>query len=1101
MNQSCFQASDWYQAITLTERIASLRAVHDKRFKIEIDTNLTQRRAARWQSQSPFSTHSYFAQRLEMDGTSENELRYLLGEPVEAIHNRFPIPPTWLMKLSRAFARPAIPDTSTLPVPEASDNQAKPKGHGKFSKQEAAAFLNVIKPLIREARDHVRAGAQALSKDYDGLLFDPTTIERTLFANLPGQLISMLSRALVLELNVARLQGLLCGTTPEERFQSFFEHLRQPDAALALFQEYPVLARQLTICLDHWADVSLEFLKHLCADWEMIRAIFSPACDPGRLVEVNSGVGDKHRGGRSVLIAKFSSGFQIVYKPKSLAVDVHFQELLTWLNGRGDHPPFRTLKILDRGTYGWAEFVNTASCDSSEEVRRFYERQGGYLALLYALEATDFHYENLIAAGEHPMLIDLEALFHQRVGGISVHQADVVADNTIAYSALRVGLLPQRIWSNAEGQGIDLSGLGATAGQLSPDGVPFWEDAGTDAMRCARKRMAMPGSHNRPTINGDEVNVLNYAEAILTGFTAIYQLLLEHRHELLADDGPLARFTEDEVRVILRPTRTYGMLLHESFHPDVLRDALDRDRLFDRLWVVIEHLPHLAKVIPAERDDLQQGDIPMFTTRPGSRSLLNSAGEEIADFFDEPGITLVRRRVQQLSEENHAQQLWFIRASLTTLAMEAEQTERPTRRVTETQATADREQLLRAACAVGDRLGWLALRGEEQDVSWIGLQFGTDRHWSLVALGPDLYDGLPGVALFLAYLGAITQEERYTALAQSALTMLRRQIERSQQVITSIGGFDGWGGVIYTLAHLYALWNQPALLVEAEAVAHRLPNLIEQDEQLDIIGGAAGCIGGLISLYRCAPSERTLAAAIQCGDRLINRAQSMEHGIGWTTKISETKALTGFSHGAAGIAWALLELVALTGENRFQQTALAAIDYERSLFSPEAKNWPDLRENETDRRPADDAQSKFMTAWCHGAPGIGMARLRSLPYLDDAEVRAEIDTALQTTLARGFGSNHSLCHGDLGNLELLLQADQIFNDPALRWQTRNIAATILESIKHDGWLCGVPLGVEVPGLMTGLAGIGYELLRLAEPTRVPSVLVLQAPPTLRLVNG
>jgi hypothetical protein len=37
------------------------------------------------------------------------------------------------------------------------------------------------------------------------------------------------------------------------------------------------------------------------------------------------------------------------------------------------------------------------------------------------------------------------------------------------------------------------------------------------------------------------------------------------------------------------------------------------------------------------------------------------------------------------------------------------------------------------------------------------------------------------------------------------------------------------------------------------------------------------------------------------------------------------------------------------------------------------------------------------------------------------------------------------------------------------------------------------LAVETPGLMTGLAGIGYGLLRLAVPTRVPSVLVLEGP--------
>jgi lantibiotic modifying enzyme len=219
----------------------------------------------------------------------------------------------------------------------------------------------------------------------------------------------------------------------------------------------------------------------------------------------------------------------------------------------------------------------------------------------------------------------------------------------------------------------------------------------------------------------------------------------------------------------------------------------------------------------------------------------------------------------------------------------------------------------------------------------------------------------------------------------------------------------------------------------------------------------------------------------------------MEHGIGWMPKFGGTKPLTGFSHGAAGIAWALLELAAVTGEERFRKAALDAIAYERSLFRPEVGNWPDLRDFANTLKADNNNQHTCMTAWCHGAPGIGLARLRCLQHLDDAQIRSEINAALKTTLAHGFGGNHSLCHGDLGNLELLLQASEILGEPQWRHQVNRLASIILESINQHGWLCGIPLGVESPGLMTGLAGIGYGLLRLAEPKRVPSVLVLEPP--------
>src|SRR5207253_635076 len=162
-----------------------------------------------------------------------------------------------------------------------------------------------------------------------------------------------------------------------------------------------------------WSDgSSLDFLHHLATDWGAITARFSEARDPGHLVELDTGAGDRHHGGRSVSIATFSSRLRLVYKPKSLAAAVHFGELLSWLNARGADPDFQGLNVLDRGDRGWVEIVENRDCTSAGGVRRFYERQGGYLALLYAIGAADFHYENLLAVGDHPVLVDLEGLFH-----------------------------------------------------------------------------------------------------------------------------------------------------------------------------------------------------------------------------------------------------------------------------------------------------------------------------------------------------------------------------------------------------------------------------------------------------------------------------------------------------------------------------------------------------------------------------------------------------------------------------------------------------------------------------------------------------------------
>jgi len=223
----------------------------------------------------------------------------------------------------------------------------------------------------------------------------------------------------------------------------------------------------------------------------------------------------------------------------------------------------------------------------------------------------------------------------------------------------------------------------------------------------------------------------------------------------------------------------------------------------------------------------------------------------------------------------------------------------------------------------------------------------------------------------------------------------------------------------------------------------------------------------------------------------------MPRGVGWITPAGGDVPLTGFAHGAAGIAWALLRLAAVSGEQRFADLAQAGLEYERSVYLPSLGNWPDLRPaggggngREGGGGSGGAAAAGGMVAWCHGAPGIGLARLASLDVLDNPLVRGEIATALETTQRQGMGLSHALCHGDLGNIELLVAATQTLGDPCWLLAARRWAAGILTTATDRGWLCATPFGLESPGLMTGLAGIGYALLRLSAPEQVPSLLSL-----------
>lgn len=913
--------------------------------------------------------------------------------------------------------------------------------------------LWLFEKAIKNERRKVRQGAQSLARLYCQPPFDAETIEEALAADLAESLLNMIARTFVLELNVARLEGALVGETPAQRFEYFLRRLRDQDTADRLLDEYPVLLEQVRIKLKLWADYSLEFLKNLCEDWKEILKTFY-AGDPGLLKAAQLGAGDSHRRGRSVIILSFASGARLVYKPRSLAVDEHFSELLSWLNQHGADPPLLPVRSLDRGCHGWTEFIRREACTTEESVQRFYRRQGAYLAILYALEATDFHCQNLIAEGENPMLVDLEALFHPRF----LEEDDGAAVHSLRTSVLKVGLLPTRF------AGLKMSGLGGAGGQPVPEGAPQWENAETDEMCLVRKSMKMSGAENRPQYQGAETDALQYAGEIADGFEQTYRVLIGHRNELVAT---LRNFSDDEVRVVLRPTRVYASFLWESFHPDVLRDSLDRERLFDRL-------AGMDAPRAAEKADLLRGDVPLFSAKPVSRDLWTSDGERIENYFDESGMSLVSRRIESLSETDLHKQVWIIRASLVTLSSVAEGP-----RVRNARPKAERHvhpnEFLVKAIEIGDRLQELSSSGEE--LTWIGLMPDDTNSSQLAMLGADLYDGLPGVILFLAHLGALCGTARHTATAKAGLKTLRRFLnERSGMQM--VGGFIGWGGLIYCFAQLAALWGDKELGDEAGRMAERAVEFAESDNYLDVTSGVAGLALTLRSLDQMEKPARV------CGERLLSTLTRTREGAGWFQKQLSKQPLTGFAHGNAGVGYALLEIAAMTGESNFTTAARNAFDYERTLFSAEQGNWPDLRQSRT---------SDYMLAWCHGAPGIGLSRLGAWRHCQDELLRKEIDAALETTLRKGFGGNHSLCHGDFGNLDVLLVAATALGDHNWASHANRLAGAILDAAKETGWICGNALGVESPGLMTGIAGIGYELLRLAVPQRVPSVLALEKP--------
>ncbi len=1049
-----------YRALSLRERLQCPQS------SLPIHRAKGEERLLRWNQQAPFSEEDFFARRLAVDGLNREQLRDLLGQRV---------PPGLALTADTAWVQ-TLADCFWS-VREDQPRLAPPSS---WSVLPAYPFWSFVEPIFRQSLYALARQVEALlSSDPAGPIRSESLLE-LLKTCLPHALLDWPLRTLVLELNIARLRGHLKGNDSRQRFQEFINGLQEPAEALRLLSEYPVLAAQLIQHADMWRQTTLEVLQRLHLDWTAIVETFALGTEE-ELAGIQISAGDQHRAGRSVAILRFRSGLRLVYKPRNLALDIAFQDLLHTVESWGFRPGFRTLQVLNRETHGWAEHVETKPCDCLPEVARFYQRQGGYLALLYALRATDIHYDNVLACGEHPVIIDLETLLQP--GSII---DDPLADDPLHDSILQVGLLPLRSWENEASAGLDVSSLGGPGGQMPPRPEMFWAKQGTDEMHLTRRmRQIEPVTRHHPQLDGHFPPATEYVEEITAGFSRMYNILLARREELLSSQGPLDGFLDTEVRVILRPTSVYSLMLRESFHPDFLRDALDRDRFFDKLWKQVPKRPCLARVIAAEQRALWQRDIPLFSAHPRNRHLALPSCQQLDNFFTQSAEELVRDRLQNLGTRDHEQQLWFIRASISILS-----TSNPERDAAHQIASPpdslpaiSGEQLIALAMEIADALCQRTLE-QGDEVRWLGLLPTRQGAFKIATLGPDLYSGQAGITFFLAYLGHLCDAPKYTEAARRSCATLLADLPGAPVVSESPGAFTGLSGILYLLYHLSTLWQEPVLLDRALELSSQLVPRVKYDQALDLVNGCAGCIAALADLARSRPDESLLGLLTDCGEHLLGQAVEQAQGLGWITSGETSVPMTGFSHGTAGIATALLELSNLTGRMDFKKAALESLRYERSLFSETHGNWPDLRQEE-DRFDA--------VNWCHGAPGIALSRALLLRHCESSEAQDELRVAVRTTLERGFGRNHSLCHGDLGNLDCLLSADLALPELDLAPQIRQLRSTLASRIQREGWRCGLPMEVETPGLMVGLAGIGYGLLRLAVPDRSPSVLAL-APP-------
>ncbi len=352
--------------------------------------------------------------------------------------------------------------------------------------------------------------------------------------------------------------------------------------------------------------------------------------------------------------------------------------------------------------------------------------------------------------------------------------------------------------------------------------------------------------------------------------------------------------------------------------------------------------------------------------------------------------------------------------------------------------------------------------------------------------GSDIYSGTSGIAIFLS---ALYQEKKDPMLLKTIEGCVA-QIKQNMNVLPDHGFYAGKPGVAYALIQLgenldRKQWTKLGLsLLESIAVSPL------KNHELDLISGAAGTIPVLLNTYTKFNQQIFLDKAIALGNMVCEVADKNHNVWSWPT-VPSKRNLTGFSHGASGIALALLQLFKITNNETYLQAANAGFNYERQVFDSTQQNWPDLRDDVT----TSSNTNVCGMAWCHGAPGIALARHKANVIMPNATYQLEMDTALNTTttnihhnlIHQLLHTNYSLCHGIAGNADVLIDCGGLEH---LKLAEAVGIAGIQKYQNNDlAWPTGLNTNQYTPGLMMGIAGTGYFYLRLLNKEKYKSILL------------
>ena len=837
---------------------------------------------------------------------------------------------------------------------------------------------------------------------------------------------------------VAEWGSKLCTDEEHEKARAIVREKIVQTKKQVLYDTSPALYNiEKTVCYNHSIMVQ-EVTERINAHRNEISRSLLNGRAFTEVTHISGDGADVHNHGRLTLTITTPEG-KFLYKPRSCKTDEVLSELIT------SHfsDIVRVPRALDFGNYGFCEFINNRPAERKEEATAYYHNLGGVSALIHALGGTDFHCENFLADGRYPVPVDLETIITP----------------TVRYFYEK-GELPRFLYDyNHSIAQSSLLPKSSKHLQFSP-------------LLCTTSKNA-----GAPVVDGVIQTVRGYETAFFVGFDAIYDRCMELKEQITS---AVLRLKDSPIRKLIRNTASYAKVITHLNRPDSARNSEEQQKIFDSLskYFLDNNLDHLIGIPQAEKASLSERDIPYFYTLGGSVDLYSDNVVAVKDYFKTSAVDNALERLNRLnSAEKQFEKSLISRALEYAIISKTPPCSFPDLRnaapMAQEEALELSGKLLKkihdaSFLSPSGKRGFLGHVGDGDSLSCMQMQFSN---------------GVGGICAF--GFAAAALDSRWKSIAEDFAEIYQDYLDYYVQFFSDaelipperndLGLASGAAGIIATLSCAERFMPELSLHNTVKDVCTLLDIMpLEQCSVPDVYSGLSGLI---LSLYRVRETVDVKRHVCRAADRLLElKTLACRDLTLWSTLPKMERGISGYGHGCGGVGLALLRAWEMTGDERYRSAAEDAYAFEHIAYSERIATWPDFRSS-----PIPDRSQNGI---CSGAPGIALclqaAQKAAFPFAD-----VDMERAVSALRRQPMNFRDILCCGNCSAAEALI-ALGLHDDAAA------LLGKIQKMAQINGDYSFMPPNMEsffVPNLFYGAAGLGYTLLRFAEPDRIPSIFI------------